>query len=142
MSARACAGLAAALWLGACATVPVETRPSGDLDWDAHADVDVIEIFTIDPDGDVRQTKVWFARVDGQTYLRTSGSRWLRNIRSDPRVTVRVADVDYPQLAEIVQIPEVTEAVQRALADKHGFSDRAISLVRARNPDILRLRPR
>ncbi len=128
------------LGMGAgCATLPIETAPAADLDWDAKSDVEVIQILTFDADGDLRQTKVWFVRVDGQTYLRTSNSRWLANIRRDPDVTVRVEGVDYPQRAEIVEDPATIRAVHEVAAVKYGFSDRVISLIRARNPDVLRL---
>ncbi len=53
-------------------------------DWEALADVEVIEVLTHDEDGDLRETKVWFVLLDGEPYLRTSGSRWLENLRRDP----------------------------------------------------------
>lgn len=142
MSLRAAATLLLALVGAACATLPVDTRPAADLDWDAHSGVDVIEILTHDPDGELRQTKVWFVRIAGHTYLRTSNSRWLHNIRRDPRVTVRVEGADYPQLAEVVEEPETWQAVEDASNDKYGLQNRFIRLFRMRRPEVLRLLPR
>lgn len=134
--------IAAALALASCASTPIVTAPAADLDWDANAQVHVIEIMTFDTDGDLRQTKVWFVRIEGQTYLRTSNSRWLANIRRDANVTVRVEGVDYPQRAEVVEDPETRQAVSEAAAAKYGFEDSLIGLIRARDPDVLRLLPR
>ena len=142
MSLRASAAVAVALLAAACETLPVETRPPAELDWDAHSAVGVIEILTHDSDGDLRQTKVWFVRVDEQTYLRTSNSRWLANIRRDPQATVRVEGVDYPQLAELVEDPATWQAVEDASNQKYGFQNRFIRTFRIRQPDILRLRAR
>lgn len=128
--------------LAACATVPVENRPAADLDWDAHADVSVIEVLTTDPDGDPRETRVWFVRVDGQTYLSTSNSRWLANIRRDPEIRVRVDGVEYPQRAEEVDDPSTRAAVGRASSEKYGLLDRFVGLVRLSPPNVLRLQPR
>lgn len=142
MSLRAAAAVSLVLVGVACATLPVATRPAADLDWDAHSDVGVIEILTRDPDGELRQTKVWFVRIAGHTYLRTSNSRWLHNIRRDPRVTVRVEGADYPQLAEVVEEPETWQAVEDASNDKYGLQNRFIRLFRMRRPEVLRLLPR
>jgi hypothetical protein len=73
-----------------------------ELDWEKYAHVGVIEIITVDPDGDVRETKVWFVTIDGAAYLRTSGSRWLANIERDPKVVIRIEDRELPQLAHAV----------------------------------------
>ncbi len=142
MNLRAAAAVSLVLVGVACATLPVATRPAADLDWDANSDVGVIEILTHDSDGELRQTKVWFVRVAGQTYLRTSNSRWLHNIRLDPRVTVRVDNVDYPQRALIVEDAETCQAVEDASNEKYGLQNRFIRLFRMRQPDVLRLVPR
>ncbi len=143
LAARAVvAALGLAVVGAACATLPVDTRPAADLDWDAHSDVGVIEILTHDPDGDLRQTKVWFVRIAGHTYLRTSNSRWLHNIHRDPRVTVRVEGADYPQLAEVVEDPQIRQAVDEASSAKYGLQNRFVRLFRTRPPDVLRLVPR
>ena len=64
-------------------------------DWDSVADVEVIEVVTIDEDGDRRVTKVWFVLVDGVPYLRTNRSRWLDNLRRDPNLGLRIASREY-----------------------------------------------
>jgi hypothetical protein len=142
VSLRSTAALALALAGAACATLPVETRPAADLDWGAHSGVSVIEILTHDPQGELRQTKVWFVRVAGHAYLRTSNTRWLANIRRDPQVTVRVEGADYPQLAEVVENPQTRQAVEDAFSAKYGLQNRFVRLFRMRHPDLLRLLPR
>ena len=135
--------LAAGLLLAAaCATLPVVEAPSSELDWDAASDDEVIEILTADPDGDLRRTRVWFVRIDGVTYLRTSGSRWLANLRRDPDVTVCVRGVDYPQRAQVVDDPRMVEGVENAARVKYGFQNTLVGLVRTGSIDVIRLDPR
>ncbi len=40
-------------------------------DWEALADVEVIEVLTHDEDGDLRESKVWFVIVEGEARLAT-----------------------------------------------------------------------
>ncbi len=134
---------AAGLVLGAaCATLPVVKAPASELDWEAVSQVGVIEILTSDLDGDLRRTKVWFMRVDGATYLRTSDSRWLANLRRDPDVTVRVQGVDYPQRAQVVEDPRIVDGVQNATRVKYGFQNTLVGLFRTGSIDVIRLEPR
>ncbi|MBW2416140.1 MAG: nitroreductase family deazaflavin-dependent oxidoreductase [Deltaproteobacteria bacterium] len=130
------------LLLAACATVPVVEQPASALDWDAVANVEVIQILTSDADGDTRVTPVWFVRVAGATYLRTSGSRWLANLQRDPDVTVRVESVDHPQRAQVVEDPRIVDAVENASREKYGFQNTLVRLVRTGSIDVIRLDPR
>jgi len=100
-----------------------------ELDWEKYADVKVIEVVTVDPDGDVRQTPVWFVLLEGAAYLRTSRSRWLENIRRDPKVVIRIED-------------EIIQRVDTASREKYGWQEAMIHVFRFRIPDILRLSPR
>ena len=80
-------------------------------DWQAVADVGVIEVVTTDADGDLRKTKVWFVLLDGQPYLRTSESRWLENTRRDPELVLRIEDREYEARAEEVPGEEIVQRV-------------------------------
>lgn len=109
--------------------------------WDELADVPVIEVITHDADGELRETNVWFVRIDGATYLRTSRSRWLGNLRRDPNLVVRIEGREYPARAEEVTSPALIEAVDAASLEKYGWQERLIHVFRMRDPDILRLSP-
>jgi len=122
-------------------TLLPRAAPAAELDWSRVADLDVIEILTHDEDGDLRETKVWFVRIDGVSYLRTNGSRWLENIRRDPDVTIRIGDALYPQRAREVTSPETIEQVDAASRRKYGFQEAFIHVFRIHDPQIIELSP-
>jgi len=111
-------------------------------DWQALADVPVIEVLTVDEDGDARETKVWFVLVDGEPYLRTSDSRWLENLRRDPDLGLRIEDREYEARAEEIPGESIVEQVDAASAEKYGWQERFIHVFRMRTPEILKLAPR
>ena len=111
-------------------------------DWEALADVEVIEVVTFDDDGDRRVKKVWFVLVDGIPYLRTNRSRWLDNLRRDPNLGLRIAGREYEAVAEEIFGDAIVEIVDRASAEKYGWQERVIHPFRLMRPDILRLGPR
>jgi hypothetical protein len=123
--------------LSACATAP--TRVGTRLDWSAISDVPVIEIVTTDEDGDARRTSVWFVLVDGVSYLRTNDSRWLANIRRDPRVKIAIDGTEYPQRAEEVTDAELVERIEAASQEKYGFQNSFIRFFRSGEPQVLKL---
>ena len=110
-------------------------------DWASVADVKVIEVVTRDADGDLRETKVWFVLVDDVAYLRTSRSRWLENLRRDPRLVLRIEGREYEARVEEVPGDEIVEQVDRATREKYGWQEGAIHIFRMRKPDILKLSP-
>ena len=111
-------------------------------DWNDYADVDVIEVITRDEGGGERETKVWFVLLGGEPYLRTSGSRWLANLRRDPDFKVRIEGTLYEARAQEIEGEAIVEKVDIASQRKYGFTNRVISLFRSREPDILRILPR
>ena len=116
---------------------------SGDYpEWNDYAEVDVIEVITQDKDGGERETKVWFVLLGGEPYLRTSGSRWLANLRRDPDFKVRIEGAVYEARAEEIEGEAIVEKVDIASQRKYGFSDRVIGFFRSSKPDILRVSPR
>lgn len=132
----------AALALAPAAGADAEAGAPAPLEWERVADVDVIEVLTRDDDGDLRETKVWFVLIDGQSYLRTNRSRWLENIRRDPDVAVRIEGVEYPVRAEILDSEAWVERVDAASREKYGWQEALIHPFRMRTPDILRVVPR
>jgi hypothetical protein len=111
-------------------------------DWQALADVDVIEVLSHDADGDLRETKVWFVLVDGEPYLRTNGSRWLANLRRDPQLELRIEDRVYEARAEEIAGDEILQRVDAASREKYGWQERFIHVFRMARPEIVKLSPR
>jgi hypothetical protein len=128
--------LAAALLLAA------STARAEFPDWEAVADVSVIEVVTHDADGDLREAKVWFVLVEGVPYLRTNRSRWLDNLRRDPNLVLRIEERDYEARAEEVPGDAIVEEVDAASLEKYGWQERVIHPFRMAKPEILRILPR
>jgi hypothetical protein len=137
---RASARGAVLAW--ALASVAAATARGEAPDWAALADEPVIEVITVDEDGDVRESKVWFVLVDGVPYLRTNGSRWLANLRRDPDCRLRIRGVEYPVRATEVSGEDWIARVDAASAEKYGWQERLIHPFRMRPPEILRIEAR
>lgn len=115
---------------------------AGYPDWQALAEVAVIEVLTQDADGSPRESKVWFVLLDGEAYLRTSDSRWLANLRRDPDLALRIEGRTYEARAEEIAGDEILARVDAASVEKYGWQERVIHVFRMRKPEILRLLPR
>jgi hypothetical protein len=105
-------------------TAGADSGPS----WQPFVDTDVIEILTLDPGGDSRETKVWIVVLDDAGYVRTNDSRWLANIRRGSPVKLRIEEREWPVLAE--------ETDDRDTVDRVGV----MSFFRMTEPTVLRLR--
>jgi hypothetical protein len=130
-------------WSAALAlTLLAPAARAADVDWQTVAAPGVVHIVTVDPDGDVRDKKVWIVQYAGSAWLRTGNSRWLANIRRDPQVKLRSAE----QLLEL-RAEEVTDAAARAGVDaamraKYGWQDRVLAPFRWRASNLIRLAAR
>jgi hypothetical protein len=111
-------------------------------DWNAVAEVDNVEIVTIDEDGSGRETTIWIAVVDGEAYIRTSETRWGGNIVRNPEVTLRIEESEYPLRVEFVEDDALRARIEQTFREKHGFSDSFIAFFRSERPKIMRLLPR
>ena len=107
----------------ACATVPVSEEA---LDWKAADSRWSVHVVTVDPDGDERVTRVWLALVDGVGTIRTSDTRWQKNLERDPDFRMRVRGVDYPLRA--VRVADGLEArkIDDAFLEKYGWQERLL----------------
>jgi hypothetical protein len=112
-----------------------------EIDWAALAAPDVVRIVTVDPDGSVRERKVWIALHAGRAWLRTGNSRWLENIRRDPRVKLRVGEQLYVLRAEEVDDPELRRGLDAAMRAKYGWEDRMLTPLRWPASHAIRLGP-
>ena len=73
--------------------------------------------------------EIWFARRGDTLYLLAGGgeeSDWVRNIRADPSVEVRLGDRVYGARARVVERPDEDAVARRLLAGKYqGWQDGA-----------------
>jgi deazaflavin-dependent oxidoreductase (nitroreductase family) len=73
--------------------------------------------------GAPHEIEIWFARDASTLYLMSGGgdrSDWVRNLRAEPTVTVRVRDVSFAATARVVEPDTDEDARARALVtDKY-----------------------
>lgn len=71
--------------------------------------------------------EIWFGVADGRAYLLAGGgdgADWVRNLRADPRVTLRVGGTDSPATARVVTDDAEDAVARRLLAAKYqGWSE-------------------
>lgn len=134
----------AVLAVAALFVIAAPARAAVAVDWNAVAAEETIELVTADSDGHLRETTVWLAVIDGQGYVRTSGSHWLENLERDPDLLVRVNGSEHPLRAVRVSDAQTREAVIAAFREKYGFTDSLIDWFRGLmgTPTVLRLEPR
>ncbi|MDX6674373.1 MAG: hypothetical protein QOH11_1791 [Solirubrobacteraceae bacterium] len=77
--------------------------------------------------GEPREIEIWFGLVDATVYLLSGGgdrSNWVRNLRRDSAVTVRIAGTTWAGRARIVEDPDEDERARTLLVDKYapGYS--------------------
>lgn len=75
-----------------------------------------------------RQIEIWFTEHGGRFYLiaERESANWVRNIRSQPQVKVRVHDAEFNAIARVVHydLESQLAATVKALLDaKYGWSD-------------------
>ena len=67
--------------------------------------------------------EIWFALHEGRVYLLSgegAASDWVRNIRANPTVGLRLGDRDYLAQAYVVEEPGEDELARALLVDKYG----------------------
>jgi deazaflavin-dependent oxidoreductase (nitroreductase family) len=72
--------------------------------------------------GRPHEIEIWFALDDGSLYLLSGGgdgSDWVRNLRADPAVTVRVRDRNYEASARVIDESEESERGRRLVFEKY-----------------------
>ncbi len=74
-----------------------------------------------------REIEIWFGLVGVTVYLLSGGgerSNWVRNLRRDSAVTVRIAGTTWPGRARIVEDADEDERARTLLVDKYtpGYS--------------------
>lgn len=130
-------------WTGALLALALLAAPAaGAVDWDAAADVRDVTVITTNADGTAKETTVWLAVHDGQGYIRTSDTRWWKNIARDDRVVLRIGGEEHPLRAVRIADPELFDAVTAVFREKYGFVDVLAKAVRFGEVKIMRLDPR
>ena len=75
-----------------------------------------------------REIEIWFTSYNGLHYLiaEFTTSNWVRNIKANPAVTVRLGDRRFPAIARIISAekePQLHAAVRQLSSDKYGWGD-------------------
>lgn len=98
-------------------------------DWDRLADERYCYLTTTGRvSGRPREIEIWF-HLEGPTlYMLAEGSgraNWVRNLRADPRVSVKIADETFGGSARLVEDPEEEASIRKALPAKYqeSYSD-------------------
>jgi len=93
---------------------------------------EVVELTTFDARAHEHVTDLWIVDVDGSRYVRADlpGADWLERLRAHPEVTLRRDHVEERLIARPVDDPAVREAVARAMAEKYGFVDDLVGILR------------
>ena len=76
-----------------------------------------------------REIEIWFTERDGRFYIIAENrdrTNWVRNIRANPTVQVRLGDRQFAAQARVVEDdaePELAQAVKALSDEKYGWSD-------------------
>jgi deazaflavin-dependent oxidoreductase (nitroreductase family) len=72
--------------------------------------------------GRPRTIEIWFALHEGVLYMLAGGrdsSDWVKNLRRDPNVSVRIRDTTYTGRARVVERPEEDALARRLVVAKY-----------------------
>jgi hypothetical protein len=103
---------------------------------------EVVVLTTSDERGQLHTTRLWVVDVDGSPWLRAGqeGSGWYERLRARPDVQLERGEGSQPYQA--VPVPEASERINGAMAEKYGLADRIIALGRREGGSIaIRLDP-
>jgi hypothetical protein len=86
---------------------------------------EIVKITTVDADGDEHETEVWIVDLPSGTYLRSgrSDTGWLERLRVHPEVVLKRDGTKRSCTARVLDSPQVSAEVSRAMAEKYGFAD-------------------
>ena len=78
--------------------------------------------------GQPREIEIWFTEHGGRFYLvaERESANWVRNIQSQPQVSVRVGDFEFHATARVVhndREPPLVATVKALFDAKYGWSD-------------------
>lgn len=125
--------VAIALW-----ALPL-TAAAASPDWEALAEIETIEVITHDEDGEPVEKTIWLVVVDGQGFIRSGSSSWVKHVKRDPDIVLRIEGTEYPLRADFIENEELRARVTAEFREKYGFSDVLISPIRGSNPNIMHM---
>jgi deazaflavin-dependent oxidoreductase (nitroreductase family) len=73
--------------------------------------------------GSAHEIEIWFALNDDIVYLLSGGgarSDWVRNLRANPDVTIRLGSETRAALSRVVNEPDEDALARRLLVEKYG----------------------
>ncbi len=76
--------------------------------------------------GRAHTIEIWFALHDGTLYLLSGGgdgSDWVKNIRANPTVGIRIGDRDMICRGRLIEDPEEDDLARRLLVEKYQPRD-------------------
>jgi deazaflavin-dependent oxidoreductase (nitroreductase family) len=78
--------------------------------------------------GKSREIEIWFTELSGRFYLvaERESANWVRNIQSQPQVSVRVGATAFNAIARVMhkdREPQLAAAVKAVFDAKYGWSD-------------------
>jgi len=93
---------------------------------------EVVQLTTTDARAHEHETDLWIVDVEGRRYVRAdlAGADWLERLRAHPEAGLRRDGVQERVSARPVDDPAVREAVARAMAEKYGFVDDLVGILR------------
>jgi hypothetical protein len=93
---------------------------------------EVVELTTYDASAHEHETELWIVDIDGRSYVRADlpGADWLERLRAHPEALLRRDGVEERVTARPVDDPAVREAIARAMAEKYGFVDDVVGILR------------
>lgn len=85
--------------------------------------VEVVELFTVDADGEEVVTRLWIVDHGGRPYLRVgaNGSWWYERLQDAPNVDVKRGDRRASYRA--VPVPAKSDIVNRLMQEKYTWGD-------------------
>jgi hypothetical protein len=99
---------------------------------------EVVTLRTRDPDGRVRETRLWIVDDGGVSWLHSAGARWRERFAGDPIVEVERGGVTYRYQSHAVPGPH--PRVDELLRAKYGIADRWVRFIAPCGEDVLPVR--
>lgn len=130
------------MMLLALAMLGAERAQAQQPDWTALADLETVEVLTLDADGSPRVTTVWLLVLDGEGYVRTGGTSWGENVVRNRELILRAAEKEYPMSVEFEEDDAMREKITQAFREKYGLSDGLVGWIRGSHPKLMHLVPR
>ena len=104
---------------------------------------EVVTLRTRDAGGAIQETRLWIVEHDSALWLRAGdpSSGWLQRLEATPEVEIqRGPDTE---LYTAVAVPDKGPEVDARMAEKYGWGDRVIGVIRSEGASIaVRLDPR